>query len=84
MDQGKDLSMSEGSHGLAIFDSTSQALRAERALKEAGVRLAVIPTPVEFDAGCGIALLIEPVSTGAAGDVLADLDGSRLIEPYYI
>ena len=56
-----------------MFDSTSQALKAERALKAGGVKCAVIPTPVEFTSGCGIALVVE-------GDTIAlDIDAGTLV-----
>jgi Putative Se/S carrier protein-like len=68
---------------LFIFDSTHQALSAEKALKEAGVRHAVVNTPREFSAGCGIALRVEPAFKDKAVEVLdsAGVVYSR-VEPY--
>ncbi|MBC7253335.1 MAG: DUF3343 domain-containing protein [Actinobacteria bacterium] len=43
---------------VVLFDSTHQALRGERALKEAGIPHAVINTPREFSVDCGISLRI--------------------------
>ncbi len=45
--------------GLLTFDSTNEALKIERVLKDAGVQCAVIPTPLEITAECGIALLLK-------------------------
>ncbi len=70
------------STGLIIFDSTNLALKTERALKEAGVILAVIPTPVEISTGCGIALLIKEAYVDAARAVLESCTGYRLLYPY--
>ncbi len=55
-----------------LFDSTHQALRGERTLKEAGIPYAVINTPREFSVDCGISLRIEPTSKEAARNVLQD------------
>ncbi len=51
--------MSDYNCFIIVFDSTHQALRAEKALKEAGIRHAVINTPREFTVDCGISLRIE-------------------------
>jgi hypothetical protein len=82
MNRRSDGRVSEDSCGLVVFDATSQALKAERLLKRAGVKLSVIPTPVEFGAGCGIALLVAPGSVERAWDALEQFEECRLIEDY--
>jgi hypothetical protein len=72
----------EDSCGLVLFDSTSQALKAERALKAGGVKCAVIPTPVEFTSGCGIALVVEGDSIEDAKPVLVGCVDHRFVVPY--
>lgn len=57
---------------LVLFDSTNQALAGEKALKEAGIRHAVVNTPREFSVSCGISLRIEPGSRDAAESALKD------------
>jgi Protein of unknown function (DUF3343) len=44
--------------GLVTFESTNLALKTERALKDAGIPCAVIPTPREITSECGISLLL--------------------------
>jgi hypothetical protein len=72
----------EEDYGLVQFDSTSHALKLERALKAAGVTVAVIPTPVEFESGCGISLLVVEGEMEKARDVLEGYEGYRLLYPY--
>ena len=66
-----------------LFDSTHQALSGEKALKEGGIRHAVINTPREFSVDCGISLRIEPE---LRDDAVSALDASGVIyagvEPY--
>ena len=45
--------------GLLTFDSTNEALKIERVLKDAGVQCAVVPTPLEITTECGIALQLK-------------------------
>ncbi len=67
-----------------VFDSTNMALKAERALKDAGIPCSVIPTPREVTAECGIALLIRREWVEKAAGALDATDGVayRLINPY--
>ncbi len=45
--------------GVVLFHTTSAAIRAEKTLTRAGVRVKLIPTPREFSSDCGIALRFE-------------------------
>jgi hypothetical protein len=51
--------MSDYNCCIIVFNSSHQALSAEKALKEAMIRHAVINTPREFTVDCGISLRIE-------------------------
>jgi len=42
--------------GVALFHSTQSAIRAEKALKEAGLEVKMIPTPRHLSSDCGLAL----------------------------
>lgn len=42
------------------FATTSQALKAERVMQEAGARFMVMPTLREISASCGLSLKIPP------------------------
>ncbi|MBK5092632.1 MAG: DUF3343 domain-containing protein [Actinobacteria bacterium] len=70
--------------GLIVFDSTNMALKAERALKGAGIHCSVIPTPPEITVECGIALLIRGEWVEKADAALDTSDGIayKLIYPY--
>jgi hypothetical protein len=69
---------------LLVFDSTSLALKTERALKEARVPCAVIPTPVEITSDCGISLLVKGKWVEKAKEVLssARCEGHSLVYPF--
>jgi hypothetical protein len=45
-------------HGVLLFHTTSAAFRAEKALKEGGLSVKLVPTPRQFSSDCGIALQI--------------------------
>jgi hypothetical protein len=42
--------------GVALCPTTSAALRAEKLLLRAGVKVKLIPTPREFSSDCGMAV----------------------------
>jgi len=45
--------------GVALFHTTSAALRAEKTLLAAGIPVKLIPTPRQFSSDCGVALRFE-------------------------
>lgn len=47
-------------YGVLAFKSTSQALKAERVLKEAAAEFLLIPTPRQISASCGLAVKVAP------------------------
>ncbi len=46
-------------YGVVLFHTTSAAIRAEKTLTRAGLRVKLIPTPREFSSDCGMALRFE-------------------------
>lgn len=42
--------------GVVLFHTNSAALKAEKALKAAGLEIKLIPTPRQLSSDCGIAL----------------------------
>ena len=42
--------------GVALCPTTSAALRAEKLLQRAGLKVKLIPTPREFSSDCGMAV----------------------------
>lgn len=47
------------SQGVVLFHTTTSALRAEKILQKAGLKVKLIPTPRELSSDCGIALRFE-------------------------
>ena len=45
--------MIEQKYGLLTFDSTHHSLKAEKVLKESGLKIMMIPIPREITANCG-------------------------------
>ena len=84
MNEPESMDNGAESYGLHVFDSTNMALKYERALKSALVLLAVIPTPVEITAECGIALLLNDSQVARAKEAIeaAGLSGHTLVYPF--
>lgn len=45
--------------GVVLFHTNSAALRAEKVLVKAGLKVKLVPTPRELSSDCGIALRFE-------------------------
>ena len=45
--------------GVALFYTTSSAIRAEKLLKRAGLAVKLVPTPRQFSSDCGVALCFD-------------------------
>ena len=43
-------------YGIVLFYNTSSVMRAEKALRNAGVAIKLVPTPREFSSDCGMAI----------------------------
>jgi hypothetical protein len=59
------------------FESASSAIRAEKALLEAGFPVAVMPLPSSARAGCGICLRLPPARLDEASACLANIGVPR-------
>jgi hypothetical protein len=46
-------------YGVVLFESTSAALRAEKEVKEHGLKVKLIPVPRHLSSDCGICLRFE-------------------------
>lgn len=63
--------------GVVLFHTTSAALRAEKVLVKAGLKVKLAPTPRELSSDCGIALRFEWPDRAQveAGLIQAGLEG---------
>lgn len=70
--------------GLLAFASTNLALKTERALKDAQIPCAVIPTPPEITSDCGISLLLREEWVPKTEEALAagGCEGYLLVFPF--
>ncbi|MBC7223747.1 MAG: DUF3343 domain-containing protein [Anaerolineae bacterium] len=72
-------------YGVALFRSTSLAIRAERACLQAGLRVKLIPTPRELSANCGTALRFPWEERAAVEDALSqarvEVEGLHMLAP---
>lgn len=57
--------------GVVLFHTTSAALRAERLIKQAGLRPKLIPVPRQLSSDCGISLRFEWPHADEVQEVLA-------------
>ena len=62
-------------HSVVLFHSTTHALRAEKVLQQAGVRIKMIPTPRQLSSDCGMALRFD---RGHRARVAAVLEENRV------
>jgi len=61
-----------GSLCVALFDSTSAALRAERITRAAGLEVKLIPVPRHLSSDCGLCLRFAESDQETVGCLLAD------------
>lgn len=54
------------------FDATTEAIRAEKLLVQAGLCPLVMPLPSQIKAGCGLCLRVRPEALQAAKNTLAE------------
>jgi hypothetical protein len=59
-------------YSVVLFHSSSHALRAEKILKESGLRIKMIPTPRELSSDCGLALRLDHADGARATAILAE------------
>ena len=46
-------------HSVVLFHSTVHAIRAEKVLTRAGIKIKMIPTPRQLSSDCGMALRLD-------------------------
>ena len=61
--------------GVALFYTTSSAMRAQKILKSKGYEITLVPTPRQFSSDCGIAVRFNWLKHGA---VEADLEDAKV------
>jgi hypothetical protein len=68
-------------HGVVLVPSVSYALRAEKALVDAGLAVKLIPTPRQLSSDCGTAIRFSWAQRDAVQRVLDDagLDYDRIV-----
>ncbi|MEQ8236981.1 MAG: DUF3343 domain-containing protein [Syntrophomonadaceae bacterium] len=57
-------------YGVFTFISTSQALKAERVLKQASIDFLMMPTPREISTSCGLAVKVASEDLGNSLEIL--------------
>lgn len=57
-------------YGVFTFISTSQALKAERVLKNASANFLIMPTPREISTSCGLAIKVASADLVSCKDIL--------------
>jgi len=57
-------------YGVFTFISTSQALKAERVLKQANMEFLMMPTPREISTSCGLAVKVASEDLGKSSEIL--------------
>jgi hypothetical protein len=58
------------SNAVILFHSTSHAIRAERILREAGIRSKMIPVPRHISSDCGVCIRVSRSDAAAAQHAL--------------
>ncbi len=68
---------------VALFYSTSLAIRGEKLAKDAGIKVKLIPTPRQLSSDCGIVLRFEEKDKDAIirvfGEAKLDYDGISML-----
>jgi hypothetical protein len=59
-------------YSVALFDSTSQVMRGEKVLGQAGVRVKMIPTPRQISSDCGMALRFDREESDRVVTILSE------------
>ena len=57
-------------YSVALFNSTSGALRAEKLLNKRGIAIKLIPVPRQLSSDCGVCLRFERSDEGRAMNIL--------------
>ena len=67
--------MGDSDYSVALFYSTSGAIRAEKLTKGAGLRVKLIPVPRHLSSDCGVCLRFQSADTDKVRSIL---DGARV------
>jgi hypothetical protein len=59
-------------YSVVLFHSTTHAIRAEKVLVGAGLRIKMIPTPRQLSSDCGMALRFDRAEEARVAMVLAE------------
>jgi hypothetical protein len=59
-------------YSVALFDSSSQVMRGEKLLGQAGVRVKMIPTPRQLSSDCGMALRFDREESDRVVTILSE------------
>jgi hypothetical protein len=65
------------------FISTSQALKAERVLKNVAANFLIIPTPREISTSCGLAIKVVSADLASCYDILIS-NGVKVADVYQV
>jgi hypothetical protein len=75
--------MQKPTYGVALFHSTQAAIKAEKILKAAKIKLKLIPVPRHLSSDCGICLRFEFDDAQMVEDILAS-KGVPIEGTYYL
>ena len=59
-------------YSVVLFHSTAHAIRAEKMLKQAGLKIKMIPTPRQLSSDCGMALRFDRADEARVAGVLEE------------
>ena len=57
-------------YSVVLFHSTAHAIRAEKVLEQAGLKIKMIPTPRQLSSDCGMALRFDRADEAQVAGVL--------------
>jgi len=46
----------DSNYGIVLFDTTQAAIKAEKVLNQAGIKIKMIPVPRHISANCGVSI----------------------------
>jgi hypothetical protein len=63
---------SKPNYGIVLFETTQAAIKAEKVLNEAGIKIKLIPVPRHLSSNCGISIRFELSLMDNIKSVLSD------------
>lgn len=67
----------DSNYGIVLFDTTQAAIKAEKALNQAGIKIKLIPVPRHISSNCGISIRFDLI---IADEIKSILDENNI--PY--